>query len=80
MVLVEVGMMTEQLRVDIRPYFPCIANYYWDNMDPATDGSIWDWLKRDYDISRIYHIGDTRALWVHFPDEKTLMWFKLRWL
>ena len=72
-------MIAEQLRVDIRPYFPRIANYYWDNMDPSTDGSIWDWLKRDYDISRLYHIGDARPLWVHFPDEKTLMWFILRW-
>lgn len=69
-----------KLRVDIRPYFPRIANYYWDNMDPASDGSIWDWLKRDYNIIKIRSVGDNRELWVQFPDEKTLMWFKLRWL
>lgn len=73
-------MIAEQLRVDIRPYFPRIANYYWDHMDPSTDGSIWEVLARDYNIGRIGPIGDpTRALWVNFPDEKTLMWFKLRW-
>jgi hypothetical protein len=69
-----------KLRVDIRPYFPRIANYYWDNLDPASDGSIWVWLKRDYDIVKIGSIGDSKELWVHFPDEKMLMWFKLRWL
>ena len=69
-----------KLRVDIRPYFPRIANYYWDNMDPASDGSIWVWLKRDYGIIKIGTIGDNSELWVHFPDDKMLMWFKLRWL
>jgi hypothetical protein len=49
-------------------------------MDPASDGSIWVWLKRDYDIVKIGSIGDTKELWVHFPDDKRLMWFKLRWL
>lgn len=72
-------MIVEKLRVDIRPYFPRVANYYWDNMDPATDGSIWDWLKRDYDIIKIGTIGNKKELWVHFPDSKMLMWFKLRW-
>jgi hypothetical protein len=68
-----------KLRVDIRPYFPRIANYYWDNMDPASDGSIWAWLMRDYAIVKVGTIGDSKELWVHFPDDRMLMWFKLRW-
>ena len=72
-------MIEDKLRVDIRPYFPSIANYYWDNMDPSTDGSIWEVLARDYNITKIGSIDHGKALWVNFPDEKMLMWFKLRW-
>lgn len=68
-----------KLRVDVRPFFPKIANYYWDHMDPATDGSIWDWLRRDYDIIKIGAIGSSKALWVTFPDEKQKVIFYLRW-
>jgi hypothetical protein len=69
-----------KLRIDIRPYFPKIANYYWDTKDPATDGSIWDWLGREYDIIKIGHLGDKPELWVSFPDEKMIAWFMLRWV
>ena len=69
-----------KLRIDIRPYFPAVANYYWDNMDPESDGSIWDWLGRDYDIVRIGPVGSKKELWVHFPDAETLLLFKLRWV
>jgi hypothetical protein len=67
------------LRTDIRPYFPKIANWYWDNKDPATDGSIWDCLKRDHDVVKIGSMGSKPELWVSFPDEQHLTMFMLRW-
>ena len=68
-----------KLRVDIRPYFSKIANHYWDTKDPATDGTIWDWLLRDYQIIKVGTIGIKPQMWVHFPDEKMLAWFLLKW-
>ena len=68
-----------KLRVDIRPYFKNIADYYWDNLDTTVDGSIWDWLYRDYNVIKIGPVGSKPQLWVSFPDEKMLAWFLLRW-
>lgn len=69
-----------KLRVDIRPYFAKIANYYWDQKPLAVPHeSIWDWLKRDYDIVKIGTVGLKPELWVSFPNEKMLAWFLLRW-
>ena len=71
-----------KLRVDIRPYFPKIATYYWEEL-PLEDGrvrmSIWDWLEQDYQIVKVGPVGSKPQLWVHFPDEKMLAWFLLRW-
>lgn len=68
------------LRVDIRPYFTKIANYYWNEKPiPATHESIWDWLKRDYNIIKIGSMGSRPELWVSFPDDQTKTLFLLRW-
>lgn len=73
-------MAIARLRIDINPYFKNIANYYWDHMDPATDGSIWEWLLRDYEVVRIGPIKDRDGRsWVAFPDEAHLTLFMMRW-
>jgi hypothetical protein len=67
-------------RIDISPYFKHIANYYWDHLDPESDGTIWDWLRLEYGIARagprIDKLGRT---WISFPDESHLTLFLLRW-
>lgn len=69
-----------KLRVDVNPYFKRIADYYWDHLDPSTDGSIWDWLKRDYDVIKIGPIKDRDGkMWVVFPNESSYAMFLLRW-
>ena len=68
-----------KLRADIRPYFQKIADHYWDYLDPHTDGTIWEWLKRDYDVVKIGQIGSKTELWVTFPDEQHMTMFLLRW-
>ena len=71
-----------KLRVDIRPYFKNVADYYWEDLelnDSAPHMSIWDWLYRDYQIIKIGTIGNKPQLWVSFPDEKMLSWFVLKW-
>lgn len=73
-----------KLRTDIRPYFQKIADYYWDHLDRDlyNDGqhiTIWDWLKRDYDVVKIGQIGSKTELWVSFPDEQHMTLFMLRW-
>ena len=68
------------IQIDINPYFRDIADYYWDHMDPATDGSIWEWLLRDYEAVRRGPILDrANRTWVSFPDEQHLTLFLLRW-
>ena len=69
------------LRVDIRPYFPKIAEYYWEELPAETPHlTIWDWLKRDYSVIRVGPVGSQPELWVRFSDEKMLSWFVLRWV
>ncbi len=73
-----------KLRVNIRPYFQKIADYYWDNIgrDLYHNGqhiTIWDWLKRDYDVVKVGPVGSKPELWVSFPDEQHLTMFMLRW-
>jgi hypothetical protein len=72
--------MATKLRVDLRPFFPKIANYYWDERDLSGKHlTIWDWLKRDYDVVKIGSMGSKPELWVSFPDEQSLTFFLLRW-
>lgn len=69
-----------KLRIDINPYFKNIADYYWDNLEPQIDGSIWEWLLRDYKVIRIGPIVTRdKKTWVSFPDEQHLTAFLLRW-
>jgi hypothetical protein len=69
-----------KLRIDINPLFTNIADYYWDHMDPQNDGSIWEWLLKDYGVVRIGPMADRHnRTWVKFPDEAHLSLFLLRW-
>lgn len=68
------------LRIDINPYFKNIADYYWDHLDPQTDGSIWEWLAKEHDVIRLGPIRDRDGrTWVSFPDEAHKTMFILRW-
>jgi hypothetical protein len=69
-----------KLRIDIRPYFPKIADYYWDELeDQDPHMTIWEWLRRDYDVVKIGTLGDNPELWVSFPTEQDITAFVLRW-
>ena len=68
-----------KIRIDINPYFRTIADYYWDHLDPATDGSIWEWLSKDYGVVRLGPIHDRGRSMISFPDEQHLTMFLLRW-
>lgn len=72
------------MRVDIKPQWRNLANWYWDNAG-GYDGvgmSIWDMLQRDYGAFKVFNINsvrEDRKMWVQFPDEKTYTMFVLRW-
>jgi hypothetical protein len=69
----------KKLRVDIRPYFPKIVTYYWENLSPKRDGTIWEWMARDYEMLRVGPVGTKPELWVSFPSEEYFTLFLLRW-
>ena len=68
-----------RLLIDVGPMFKQIADYYWDHMDPEFDGSIWDWLRRDYGVIKVGPRGSKRELLIQFPDEAHKTLFLLRW-
>lgn len=72
--------------VKLEPYWKVLANYYWDHKDPATDGSIWDWIERDYRARRTikfpcsaqeFYSG--RKFDLVFDDDADALLFLLRW-
>ena len=74
------------MRVDIQPHWKKIADWYWANMDPYTDGSIWDMLERDYGAVKVCHgvyggrLGmKKQESIILFPDEQSYMMFMLKW-
>jgi hypothetical protein len=69
-----------KLRIDINPYFKKIADHYWDHLDPQTDGTIWEWMAREYQVVRIsaIRVGENKT-WVSFPSEEYMTLFMLRW-
>lgn len=72
------------MRVDIKPQFKKIADWYWEKFDQpeGTHLSIWDFLNRDYGAHKGFNINSMqsdRSMWVVFPDEKSYTAFLLRW-
>lgn len=75
------------MRVDIKPQWRQLANWYWDTLegkDVQDKGmSIWEMLNQNYGASKGYSSsaiqGRNDAFWVHFPDEQSYMMFLLKW-
>jgi hypothetical protein len=72
------------MRIPIAPYWDKIADYYWDQLDPSTDGSIWTWLERDFrgvKRARYNEFASTSpSRWeLEFECESDLTLFLLRW-
>lgn len=75
--------------ISLSPYWNKIVDHYWANLDPATDGSIWDVLSREYHTKRRYShrrsdgntvfLGRTGDLFVEFESETDMILFILRW-
>jgi hypothetical protein len=69
--------------VHLEPLWPKIIDYYWDNLDPATDGSVWDWLEHDYHATRTIrnklHFQAGRRFDLYFENDKDATMFLLRW-
>jgi hypothetical protein len=66
------------MRVDIRPYWKNLTNWYWDESQNNRGGfSIWEILEEDYG-ARCVHVSG-RGFLMEFPDEKAYMLFVLRW-
>lgn len=72
--------------IELEPYFKKLSNYYWDNLDPVTDGSIWEWLERDFKARRTIHFPcgteefySGRKFDLEFKDDKDATYFLLRW-
>ena len=74
------------MRVDIKPQWKKLANWYWDSCegrDVQDRGmSIWEMLEENYGAQKGFNIGShlvRGAMWVQFPDEKSYTAFLLRW-
>lgn len=39
--------------IKLEPYWQVLIDYYWENNGPDIDGSVWDWLEKDYRARRI---------------------------
>ena len=66
--------------LDIRPYWSNIVEYYWDNLDPSIDGTIWEWLRRNYEVHRTFgNYKHNEPMNVTFQSDKQLTMFLLRW-
>lgn len=69
--------------VHLEPIWEKIINYYWDNLDPSTDGSVWDWLEHDYRAVRTIrnkiHFRADRRFDLKFENESDATMFILRW-
>lgn len=71
------------MRVDIRPQWKRLANWYWEQSDEAIRGlSIWEALHHGYGAVKAFNINNVRndqGMWVIFPDEASYTAFLLRW-
>ena len=68
-----------RLVINVDPDFKKITDYYWDHVEPEFDGSIWDWLHRDYGVVKIGQRGSKQEMLIQFPDEQHKTLFLLRW-
>jgi hypothetical protein len=60
-------------------YWGNIVDYYWDNIDPTNDGTIWEWLEREYNCKRSRAINKTYTWDLVFDSEEYYSLFLLRW-
>ena len=74
------------MRVDIRPQWRKLTDWYWDSAGghAGLGMSIWEMLQHNYGAIKAFNINDAgvmadRSMWVVFPDEKTYTAFLLRW-
>lgn len=71
------------MRVDIRPQWRKLANWYWDSCegkDVQDRGmSIWEMLEQNYGAQKGFNDRVDGVMWVVFPDEKSYTAFLLRW-
>ncbi len=69
------------MRVNIKPYWKRLANWYWDTLEGKTihesGMSIWEMLEQDYGVKKGY--TNTDVMYAIFPDEKMYAWFLLKW-
>ncbi len=66
-------------RIDIKPYWSNIVEYYWENLD--SDGkSIWEWLSNEYEMKKAFgsYQPNKPMSVVCYNDEKFTL-FLLRW-
>jgi hypothetical protein len=72
------------MRVDIRPQWKKLTNWYWDSAGghAGVGMSIWELLQHDYGAFKVFNINNVRedrGMWVEFPDEISYTAFLLRW-
>jgi hypothetical protein len=75
--------------INLDPYWNKIVDHYWANLDPSTDGSIWDVLAREYHARRRYThrrpdssrmmLGRSGTMLLEFESETYMTLFLLRW-
>lgn len=74
------------MRVDIKPQWRKLANWYWDTCEGKVvhnkGMSIWEMLSHEYGARKVFNINSMRddtRMWVVFPDEQAYLMFVLRW-
>ena len=80
--------MNNIIDLDKNDVFKCIANYYWEHLTPSIDGSIWQWLEREYSAKRTFFSDpqegpfriNANSLQLKFSDPESQTLFVLRWL
>lgn len=72
------------IEVNLTPYMPKVWDHTMDNWKEYPISSrtistfIWENLQKEYGVRRIGSSGRNRNL-ATFPDEKSYIWFLLRW-
>jgi len=71
------------MRVDIKPQWKKLANWYWDSCEGKNvqdrGMSIWEMLEQNYGAQKGFNDRVDGVMWAQFPDEKSYTAFLLRW-
>ena len=73
------------MRVDIKPQWRKLANWYWDTLEGKEvfnrGMSIWEMLEQNYGACKAFSLTEVREtkMWVVFPDDKSYTAFLLKW-